>query len=451
MSKKKILFLNYDLAGVFYYRTQLPAVELDKNHSSDFEVDVRQEIDWNDDEYLKSLDIIHFHRTLIHDDSQMERLVAKLKSFGITLVMDIDDFWRLQPTHPLYYMSLKENLAEKTISTLKLADYVTTTTKFLANEIRKHNPNVMIFENAINPEESQWKPKKKESEFVRFGYLAGSSHMHDIEMLRGATNLLRSNLETKDKFKIFLCGWDKRGSTTQYNLFPQELVQLLQQFNINTQETHKQIMESGGDLDKIKKFPQPIKDMFRGKLPVVTERNITPRESVWYQYEKLLTDEYKIIKTKEYFDFLMKFDNSTFPGQENEQYERVFTKPITSFGNGYNNFDITLSPVFNSHTALFNKAKSNLKIVESGFHKNAIIVSEIECYDEIVHGKNGMVVRTGRNNDWGKFMKKLIMEPALREDISENLHEMVMNKYNITNITNKRAEFYNQIRKTVEV
>lgn len=440
-----------DVAGVFYYRTQLPAIELDKNHSSDFEVDVRQEINWNDDEYLKTLDIIHFHRTLIHDYSMMEILVQKLKGFGITLVMDIDDFWTLQPTHPLYHMSIQEKLAEKVINNLKLADYVTTTTKFLANEVRKYNKNVIIFENAINPEEPQWIPKKKESEFVTFGYLAGSSHLHDIEMLRGATNYLQNTETTKDKFKVFLCGWDKRGSTTQYDLFPKELIDALQHFNLNNQVIHQKIAQVRGDLDKIKEIPQLVKDGFRGKLPVVTERKIKPQESIWYEYEKLLTDNYKLIKNKEYLNFLMKFEDSPFPGSEKEQYQRVFTRPITSFGNGYNNFQITLSPVFNSHTALFNKAKSNLKIVESGFHKNAIIVSEIDCYDEIVHGKNGLVVRNARSNDWAKFMKKLIVEPALREDIASNLHEMVINKYNITNITNKRAEFYNKIKATVAV
>jgi hypothetical protein len=33
-----------------------------------------------------------------------------------------------------------------------------------------------------------------------------------------------------------------------------------------------------------------------------TTRNITPKESVWYQYEKIFTDDYKTI-SPEYKDF----------------------------------------------------------------------------------------------------------------------------------------------------
>jgi hypothetical protein len=73
-----------------------------------------------------------------------------------------------------------------------------------------------------------------------------------------------------------------------------------------------------------------------------TTRNITPKESVWYQYEKIFTDDYKTI-SPEYKDFLMKFTQTEYVA--NEPYRRVWTKPISTYALNYNLFDISLAPL----------------------------------------------------------------------------------------------------------
>lgn len=71
-----------------------------------------------------------------------------------------------------------------------MADYVTTTTPLFANEIKKHNKNVFVIPNAINPEEKQFIPQPTKSDRLRFGIIYGSSHEHDIALLEGLTNQL---------------------------------------------------------------------------------------------------------------------------------------------------------------------------------------------------------------------------------------------------------------------
>ena len=46
--KIRILFYNLDSAGVNYFRTLTPAMEIERNHSDEFYIEINPEIDWND-------------------------------------------------------------------------------------------------------------------------------------------------------------------------------------------------------------------------------------------------------------------------------------------------------------------------------------------------------------------------------------------------------------------
>ena len=43
---------------------------------------------------------------------------------------------------------------------------------------------------------------------------------------------------------------------------------------------------------------------------------------------------------------------------------------------------------------------------------------------------------------WGKAIKRLIIEPNLREDLGNQLYEDFKDKYHLKNVTNNRVEFY---------
>ena len=109
-NKIKILFYNIDGAGVNYYRTLTPMVELEKSNPNDFHVEINNVIDFKSPEtleYLKSFDIIHYHRELHPNINDMVTLANELKLAGVTLVMDIDDYWHLNSKHPLFSVAEK--------------------------------------------------------------------------------------------------------------------------------------------------------------------------------------------------------------------------------------------------------------------------------------------------------------------------------------------------------
>ena len=63
-------------------------------------------------------------------------------------------------------------------------------------------------------------------------------------------------------------------------------------------------------------------------------------------------------------------------------------KPITSYALNYNLFDISMAPL-KEH--MFNKVKSQLKVIEAGFHKKALIAQnygpyQIDCVNLFEYG-----------------------------------------------------------------
>jgi glycosyltransferase involved in cell wall biosynthesis len=99
--------------------------------------------------------------------------------------------------------------------------------------------------------------------------------------------------------------------------------------------------------------------------------------------------------------------------------------------------------------------KSQLKVIEAGFSKKALIASEVGPYTidikhSIKNGEfgdgNGILINENRNHqDWFKYMKKLIDNPNFAYDLGERLYETVKDEYDINNITRQRMEWYKSI------
>jgi len=238
---------------------------------------------------------------------------------------------------------------------------------------------------------------------LRFGWLGGSSHLHDLKLLEGAFGKLSSQ---KDKFSLYLCGFDIRGTITEIN-------------------------------------PQTGEQK---------QRPILPHETVWSQYEKIFTKNYEMI-TPEHKEFLLKYlPNEKYTLEENPFYTRVWTEPVTSYAKNYANFDVSLAPLKNH---IFNRVKSQLKVIEAGFYKKALIASNIGPYTiDLKHSlKNGnfvdgnaLLVEERRNHsDWSKWMKKLIDNPSWAEDLGERLYETVSKTYDLNIVTETRAQIYKEI------
>ena len=404
MSKIRVLVLPSDKTGVGKFRSIDPHVCLQNNHSEDFHVDIDYEPKVNDINYWKQYDIVHFHRTIGHEYDNSVGLIQRLNTMGIVTIMDLDDYWLPTKEHPVHQLVIQNNLHKKIIENLKVASHITTTTTVFADEMKKFNKNVHILPNAINPNEPQFKYETSSSDKLRFGWLGGSSHLHDLKLLDGTISKLNSH---KDKFSMYLCGFDTRGTVTEIN-----------------QQTGEQ-----------------------------KQRDIKPEETVWARYEEIFTNKYGMVDPK-HKDFLLKFKDEEYVSDTLPFYNRVWTKPVTSYASNYRLFDVSLAPIKNH---IFNRVKSQLKVIEAGFYKKAIIASNVGPYTiDLKHSlKNGeftdgnaLLVDEARNHsDWAKYMKKLIDNPNFAYDLGQRLYETVKDTYDLNKVTKDRAELYKSLVK----
>ena len=406
MSEKiKVLVLPSDKTGVGKFRSIDPHVMLQNTYNDDFHVDIDYEPRINDQNYWKQYQIVHVHRNIGQIYEQTPQIIRNLKSMGIIVIVDIDDYWLPTMEHPIHSIIVQDKINEKIVANLREASYVTTTTNLFANEIRKVNKNVIVLPNAIDPNEGQFNQKSEESDKIRIGWLGGSSHLHDLKLLDGFVSKVGRDLN--EKIQYVLCGFDTRGTVTE----------------VNRQTGEK------------------------------TQRPIKPEETVWMRYEEIFTDNYKIID-ENYKKFLMGFKEGTYSSDIQLPYQRVWTKPVTSYAMNYSKFDISLAPIKNH---IFNRMKSQLKVIEAGFYKKAIIASEVGPYTidlkhclkngEFVDG-NAMLVNENRNHgDWSKFIKKLVTNPNLITDMGERLYETVKDTYDLRVVTKTRCEFYKSLIK----
>jgi glycosyltransferase involved in cell wall biosynthesis len=402
MSKIKVLVVPSDRTGVGKFRSVDPHIFLQNLYGEDFHVDIVYEPNYNDQEFWSQYQIVSYHRSIGADFDKANTLIKWLNSKGIITVCDIDDYWMPGKEHPIHDIIRFNKINEKIVENLRVSKYVTTTTSLFADEIKKMNPNVFVLPNAINPKEGQFNEPTLESDKLRIGWLGGSSHLHDIQLLDQSFNKL---LPLKDKIQYVLCGFDTRGTVTEIN-------------------------SKTGEHNK---------------------RNILPHETVWAKYESIFTQNHLII-SEEYKKYLLDYTQDEYVNANDESYLRVWTKPVNSYARNYSKFDVSLAPIKNH---MFNRMKSQLKVIEAGFYKKALIATNLGPYTidlkhclnngSFVDG-NAMLVDENRNHsDWAKYIEKLIKNPNLVKDMGERLYETVKDTYDLNKVTKDRAEFYKSI------
>lgn len=405
MDKKiRILVVPSDNYGCGRFRSIWPHAYIQEHYSDQFDIDIIFAKDFPQmplDKFINQYDIIHIHKMMDKDG----QFVKMAKYLGKKVIIDIDDHYDLGFDHPMSISAKKEHWAEPIIKHLQLADYVTTTTDIFAKILKKHNKNVAVFPNAIDPDAEQFKPNPTKSDKIRFGIICGSSHLNDIKLLDGMVNRLPKDV--KDKVQFVLCGFDTNGTKTIY--FPD------------------------GHTEK---------------------RAILPQESVWYDYEKILTDNYKICSDK-YKQFLHMFvKNADYPNVNEEGYRRCWTKDIEQYCQHYNNIDVLLVPLKENE---FNSVKSELKFIEAGFFHKAVIAQNFGPYtigsksmfekgNVFNEDGNCILINSSKNHkDWAKYVEKLVKNPELIDKLGENMYNHVKDRYNIATVASDRVKFYKEL------
>ena len=408
--KIRVLVVPSDNGGCRYWRMERPHLKLQEMYGDEFDVVIANcdNINWRDLSYFEQFDILDVHKGLFPDLEGFRNVVNFCKEKNITTIIDIDDYWDLGQFHPMTAQNRLSGAIEKTLDNLKMVDYVTTTTDIFANKIKKYNKNTNVFPNAIDTEDHQWDPDYSKEERIRFGFVMGSSHERDMELVRGVVNQLGKDI--LDKIQIVLCGYDLRGTMS--------------------------IIGKDGQIE--------------------SQRPIKPQESVWYTFEKNVTDDYKICDP-EYKKFLQQFiPNAQYPGVESKPYRREWTKDLTCFATHYNHLDVLLVPL---NTQEFNLYKSELKVAEAGFKHKAIVMSNFGAYkigSKSMFQKGGVIDKTGNcvliepgtdHKAWAKTIKKLVENPELIDILKDNLSAHAHANYDLADITKRRAEWYKSIVK----
>ena len=382
------------------FRSVDPHLYIQEHYGDEFDVDIVYSMPNGDLEaFLKQYDLIHIHKQL----DKQGKVMDMIKFLGIPVIIDVDDHFKLGDDHPMSLTAKKEKWHEPIINHLQKADYVTTTTPIFANVLKKYNKNVKVFPNAINPEEKQYAVSKNPGDGrLRVGIICGSSHLKDLQLLDGIAKQVN-----KDKVHFVLCGFDTRGNRTIYN-----------------QETGEK-----------------------------TVRPIKPEESVWCDYERIFTDNYKTI-SPEHKDFLMKFIPNTDDPFVNEPYRRMWTRNIDNYATHYQNVDVLIAPLKENE---FNGVKSELKEIECGFTHTAFIgqnfgaytinlIPMIEKGGKINDNGTALLVDSRKNHkDWAKYINKLADDRDMLKKLQDNLYNFVKDRYSLDTICKQRVEFYKQI------
>ena len=397
MAKIKVLAISPDKFGVGKYRVIDPYTYISNNHGDEIDVDIVYDTPF-EDTFFKKYQIVVFHSFIhkINHEINLNR-IKWLKNNGIKVVMDTDDYWAVDPRHPLFKQTEKNGFTKKRVELLQNSDYVSTTTPIYADNLSKklNVKNTVVFPNAVNPQEEQFKPKLIKTTKTRFGWLGGSSHLADLKLMESAISIMHDTY--KNKVQFVLCGFDLRGFINEMD----------------------------------------------AKTGKATKRPLKPTETVWYDYEKIFTNKYMAL-SDEYKKFLHMFVDAPTNQFESEPYIRRWTRDIQNYGTNYNYIDISLAPLVDT---VFNNNKSQLKAIESGFHKKALIASDVNPYKlDLVHGKNALLVDPNKNHKmWLKHMKYLMNNPNLVEDLGESLYETVKDKYSLATVSKQRVEFFKSI------
>lgn len=398
--KIKMLVIPSDRTGVGKFRSVAPHVYIQEHYPDEFDIDIVYSMPQGDLEaFLKQYDIIHIHKQL---DKEC-KIMDMIKFLGIPVIIDIDDHFLLGDDHPMSITAKKERWHEPIINHLKKADYVTTTTPIFANVLKKYNKNVAVFPNAIDPKEEQFDvPKTPEIDKLRVGIICGSSHLKDLQLIDGIAKQI-----DKDKVQFVLCGFDTRGTRTIYN-----------------QQTGEK-----------------------------TTRPILPEESVWCDYEKIFTDNYRNV-SPEHLEFLKKYMANVDDPFTNEPYRRMWTRDINKYATHYANVDVLIAPLKENE---FNKVKSQLKETECGFTNTAFIgqnfgaytidlIPMIEKGGKINENGTALLVDSRKNHkDWAKYINKLANDRDMLHKLQNNLSKFVRENYSLEKVSKDRVELYKKL------
>jgi glycosyltransferase involved in cell wall biosynthesis len=317
-------------------------------------------------------------------------IVDKVLSQNKKLVIDIDDYWKLHKDHPI--LKAEQSRAENTeyvtnvTGALKRAHLVTTTTQILADKIKEElGVEATVIKNSI-PDHSQFDGEKLPHNKVRVGYVGGNHHSPDLAPMQEGMKKLNSDPALVGRYQVVLGGF-------------------------NT---------------------------FRA-----TDGNVYANPH-FVDYEKILSSDFRALRADtEYIDYLKMCTPMLDHIGYDKAYRRIWNKPLTSYGQMYRQLDVAFAPLIDN---TFNACKSELKLIEAGRSRTALIASDVDPYkNHLEHEVNCLAVSPTRH-DWYTQVRRMINDKDLREEVADNLHEYVNKNFDHKRETQKLANALSKLK-----
>lgn len=122
-------------------------------------------------------DVLVFNRVFSRGVSE----VRSMKAAGVKIVVDLDDFYLLNPEH--YLADVFTDNSKSIMEMLKLADVVTVTTELLASRVRHLNRNVVVIRNSLPFDQGQFTLSSDTESGTPVVWAGGASHEPDLSLI----------------------------------------------------------------------------------------------------------------------------------------------------------------------------------------------------------------------------------------------------------------------------
>ena len=200
----RILAIGIPNNGVHYHRIFLPLSKMPDVYIlfTDF---------INDEVLQRGFDVVLCNRFVPGCSAeQIEQYKAK---YDFRLIVDIDDYWILDPWHILQGSYPTTEI----VNYMMLADMVTVTHDRLAMAVNPYNENVEILPNALPYGDDQFGALKVSIEesgvdipkdSLRVLYAGGVTHEKDLNIIANPWKRIASDKVMKDKLSFVLAGYD---------------------------------------------------------------------------------------------------------------------------------------------------------------------------------------------------------------------------------------------------
>jgi glycosyltransferase involved in cell wall biosynthesis len=192
----RIITVGQRNSGVSFHRLFNPVIYLPKEYAMMTDVLTEEELE-------KGYDILFINRYMA--GMEVDEVVRLRHKYGFKLVVDVDDYWYLDPWHILYGKYPTQKVREH----IRAADMVICSNELLANEMYYLNKNCVVIPNALPYGEDQFTDVKTESDKVRFVYAGSVTHEKDIAILKNPMKRVAGDSMVKNNSTFILCGYSE--------------------------------------------------------------------------------------------------------------------------------------------------------------------------------------------------------------------------------------------------